>query len=477
MRTFRRYLPPLGNLPTAAVLGCEAALVLAATGATGALLPVFTENELLVTHATPLLGMATAGLAALVGVLCYAIARLRDDEGVVASVAAAWAFYGLCVMPLGVVGGTTSNVTVRAAAFAAALAFLGLLAHAMTGSHLRWCTGVRGFTAAFAFPAAAVGAALLLPGAAASTFTTTAPGLAIGAGWLSLACGYILYGYLRRDRFYWRLGFGLGVVAAAHLNSFAFAATTTEFMALRLLGLLVLTAGLGRYASVRMREIRQAGAEEAERAATAAHAAARRDHEMRNALTNLAALPHLVTSGQDLPDHAGMARMLSAELSRLSGLLDDRPSRERENSAPVDLVLTRLATLRTAAGGDVTVDCQAGLVAGIPTPTLTQVMTNLLVNCDRYAPGSPVRITAQLAGERCLIRVTDSGPGIGRGPEAPGSGIGLALTTQLLARHGGTLTLLPAPGDAGCVAVLELPRPCARQGHGSLPFWRAEVAS
>ncbi|MGY4646392.1 K+-sensing histidine kinase KdpD [Mycobacterium sp. URHB0021] len=48
---------------------------------------------------------------------------------------------------------------------------------------------------------------------------------------------------------------------------------------------------------------------------------------------------------------------------------------------------------------------------------LERVLANLIDNALRYAPDSPVRITAGRVGDRVLIAVVDAGPGIPRGTE------------------------------------------------------------
>lgn len=467
MRNLRRFVPRGKSLPSWGVLVCEATLVVAAAGTTGALIHVLTSDAYLVARATPLLAMATAGLAALAALACAIIARLRAGDRMLGTVATAWIFYALVVMPLNVTRAAGPGLALHAAAFAAATAFLVLLALAVTGTHLRWMSGIRGFVAAAAFTGVTGGAAVLLPGPATAAFSSAAPDVAIGIGWLLLACGYTLRGWHARDPFSWRVGLGLGVVAAAHLNRLAFDAPGPRFVALRLLGLLVLAIGLTVYTYGVGRGMRTERGRRDEEAATAAHAYARRDHEIRNALANLAALPQVMSSaepdagtgGAGLPERGEMVGMLAAELARLSNLLDARPAPPHEDTAPVDLVLTRLVTLRRAAGTQITVDCPAELLAGIPTATLTQVVTNLLANCDRYAPGSPVHVAAERRDTRCVVTVTDAGPGPATDAGPPlGSGIGLALTAQLLTQHDGTLALLPAgDGKPGCTARVELP--------------------
>ena len=100
---------------------------------------------------------------------------------------------------------------------------------------------------------------------------------------------------------------------------------------------------------------------------------------------------------------------------------------------------------------------------------LTQVLSNLLENGAHAAgAGGWVRIASHLSGERLVLEVSDSGPGV---PvelrerifepffttKPPGSGTGLGLTTarQIVERHGGILDVREA--GVGTRFHLELP--------------------
>ena len=84
---------------------------------------------------------------------------------------------------------------------------------------------------------------------------------------------------------------------------------------------------------------------------------------------------------------------------------------------------------------------------------LERVLANLIDNALRYAPDSPVRVTAGQVGDRVLIAVVDEGPGIPRGTEeqlfAPfqrlgdhdnsiGVGLGLSVARGFVEAMGGT---------------------------------------
>ena len=104
---------------------------------------------------------------------------------------------------------------------------------------------------------------------------------------------------------------------------------------------------------------------------------------------------------------------------------------------------------------------------------IKQVLINLLSNAVKFSPpGGLVVISGATHGERLTVEVRDSGPGIaeedlvrlGRpytqaGDEEArhqGSGLGLALSGNLVAMHGGNLRLESRPG-AGTTAAFDLP--------------------
>ena len=104
---------------------------------------------------------------------------------------------------------------------------------------------------------------------------------------------------------------------------------------------------------------------------------------------------------------------------------------------------------------------------------LERVLANLVDNALRYAPDSPVRVTAGRVGDRVLIAVVDEGPGIPRGAEeqlfAPfqrlgdhdtsiGVGLGLSVARGFVEAMGGTISATDTPGG-GLTVEIELAAP------------------
>ncbi len=136
--------------------------------------------------------------------------------------------------------------------------------------------------------------------------------------------------------------------------------------------------------------------------------------------------------------------------------------------------------LRRTVGADVSADVESGLAASGDSAVLAQIVTNLLSNCDRHAPGSPIRVRAFAVGDAATVEVRDQGPGLPAGPAehlldrrvrdeaAGGLGLGLNISRDLVERQGGALGLRAAGPDGGCVARVSVPlvravRPAHRQ--------------
>jgi two-component system sensor histidine kinase BaeS len=109
------------------------------------------------------------------------------------------------------------------------------------------------------------------------------------------------------------------------------------------------------------------------------------------------------------------------------------------------------------------------LTVEIDPARIRSVLGNLLSNAIRHTPtGRSVRVTVSPSGDNAVITVTDTGEGIppellprvfdrfAKGANSPGSGLGLAIAHDIVAVHGGTLTIESELGS-GTTVRLTLP--------------------
>lgn len=172
------------------------------------------------------------------------------------------------------------------------------------------------------------------------------------------------------------------------------------------------------------------------------------------------------------------------DVSRMrSGALSIQPK-------PVDLVamarrvVESLCQQAEAAGCTIELKAPAGAqgVQGIWDEfRIEQVLTNLLTNALRYGGGKPVEVVVEKAGEaRGVARISVRDQGMGIAPEdqarifeqfertedsrkqAPGLGLGLYITRQIVRLHGGQIDLESAPGQ-GALFTVSLPLQPPRQ--------------
>jgi len=277
----------------------------------------------------------------------------------------------------------------------------------------------------------------------------------------------------------WRVRAGLDpsatlfITRAANLQAAA--------AAVAIIALLTTAAWLGRtarrFVELRAREL------QARRLADLGQMAATLAHEIRNPLGAVKGLTQ-VTREQIPADHGAQAHLQTVvgETERLERLVDDllrfaRPPRVLEISR-FDLAdaLQRVRETLLVAHPDtpIEVDLAAAgdderLWIRSDPDGLRQVLLNVLLNAVQATPGGgAVRVAARpLDGARGIeVNVEDDGPGLrGRDPEelfspfattkTRGSGLGLAVSRQIVEQLGGTIRIADRPeGGARCTITL-----------------------
>ena len=211
-------------------------------------------------------------------------------------------------------------------------------------------------------------------------------------------------------------------------------------------------------------------------------------HELR---TPLQAIQATVEAMQDgvLPadgERLGIVRDETRRLARLAdGILEltrlERGSlafdmRRIDASAPVHAAVDSLEALIETCELTLSSNIAEGIRVCGDRDRLQQAVGNLLSNAARYTPaGGHVDVSLRRDGDSALFEVADTGVGIAeedlhrvfarfwradgaRAAATGGLGIGLAVTKEIVERHGGTITVgKRRDGASGAVFAIRLP--------------------
>lgn len=212
-------------------------------------------------------------------------------------------------------------------------------------------------------------------------------------------------------------------------------------------------------------------------------------HELRTPLTVITGVGRTLEESSDIlsdEDHRDLLARLNANAATLDSMVAElldfgRLEAGQLDIEPTDVDLRELLTGVTDRLGSlfrhhvVHVDVEEGLTAQADPLLLERVVENLLTNAAKYTPaGSNVRVSAIGEGRDTVVAVEDDGPGIppdelshigerffrGGDPNTRstrGTGLGLALVSEILDLHGTYLEVESKPG-MGSRFSFQLPR-------------------
>ncbi|MET0384114.1 MAG: ATP-binding protein [Burkholderiaceae bacterium] len=162
----------------------------------------------------------------------------------------------------------------------------------------------------------------------------------------------------------------------------------------------------------------------------------------------------------------GLAERMGRITSQLKSFARKAPPEDRSLpiAASIDNARQILASRVLEEGVELVVDVPEALAVRCDFHRLGQVLVNLMANAMdamRATERKRLSICAAAAGERVVVRVIDSGPGIPPGlserlfepfftTKAPGEGLGLGLviSSHIVREFGGTLRSVPAASGA-----------------------------
>lgn len=180
----------------------------------------------------------------------------------------------------------------------------------------------------------------------------------------------------------------------------------------------------------------------------------------------------------------GLTRMarLVEDMLDISRIQSGKLSFHRECTEFVSLVKGVVDRfMEQLAGAGVPVFLEAGapeLYVSVDRFRMEQVLTNLITNAVRYAPGAPLRISLALDGDLLRLIFHDGGPGIAQehleriferferlvsASDVSGLGLGLFIVRQIVQAHGGEIHAESGPAP-GARFVMALP------GGSAVPF-------
>jgi signal transduction histidine kinase len=207
-------------------------------------------------------------------------------------------------------------------------------------------------------------------------------------------------------------------------------------------------------------------------------------HELRTPLAVLrSGLEVTLQRPRTIEESRAALDQAAAEVERLCTMAEDLLALARLNAepmverAPADLsaIATETSTIaRTLAEPrmqELTVTAPAGIIVNGSAADLRRVLLNLLDNAVKYTPErGRIEVVVTADGPVAMVSVRDDGPGIdprdldhvfepfyrGRSVNGAGGGLGLALSREIVDRHGGTIEAANR-AEGGCEIRFRLP--------------------
>ena len=211
-------------------------------------------------------------------------------------------------------------------------------------------------------------------------------------------------------------------------------------------------------------------------------------HELNNPLASILTFSEQLISERPASDLAGPLAIIRDQAHRARAIVRDLLTfvrRRDEHWEPADIAeliertVRALNAHRHRLGVSLSVDLEPDLPTLLCAPTaIEQVLTNLLDNAMRAAPGGQVRLVASRDNRGVSFVVSDSGAGIPAAhlrkvfepffttrPQGEGTGLGLSVSLGIVEQHRGTLVAKNRDGGKGAIFEVWLPLAAPTRPH------------
>jgi signal transduction histidine kinase len=205
-------------------------------------------------------------------------------------------------------------------------------------------------------------------------------------------------------------------------------------------------------------------------------------HELRSPLATIISGLEVAEAHPDLLNAELAINTLLPEAQRMRMLIEDlfllaraderKLVRHKEEVALDDVAEAEAARARREAGCTIHTDIRPARLTGDPA-AISRMIRNLVDNAVRHA-NSRISIEVSSRNGTATVTVSDDGPGIApaerarvferfvrldsnRSRSGGGAGLGLAIVAEVVAAHGGTVTIDDRPGG-GTKMIVALPQ-------------------
>jgi signal transduction histidine kinase len=207
-------------------------------------------------------------------------------------------------------------------------------------------------------------------------------------------------------------------------------------------------------------------------------------HELRTPMAVISAQAHVMSMANDLEQRREASQHLAAAIARASHLIEQLLELARIDASNTTQAITldvaqvlrqelvNLAPIAMTRNMELSLEAPDELHCSLVQHAFLSVVQNLLSNAVRYGhDGGRVAVELWLLEGTLMLSVADDGPGIAEaerslvferfyrvaGTDISGSGLGLSIVAQAVARLRGTVHLTSGLEGRGCCFTVALP--------------------